>query len=265
MKYLLLITTIFAFSLLQAQDAETENYEYPEDYNEDEHDGYDDYDYEYEEYTPAHHQVPPDQLRSTHHYKEKKIAVNKFDIKKWREVTGGIDYAEEREDTSLSIPDSTPWQSDILKRIAYVAIVIIVIVILYVVYRNISINARADKKKVVSAADPSADVEDISELDIQALLMEAIAQNNFRLAVRLYYLGLLKNLDEARFIQWKKDKTNREYLSELSQHDCYQDARKLTLAYERVWYGEYQVSEMSFRELADAFKDIGQRIKQTAQ
>lgn len=267
MKYLLLISTMFVFSLLQAQDSgaevEVETSEPGEDFSDYEDAGNTDYEYEYEEEVPEHYLVAPDQLRSTQEYRDGDINVNKFDIQKWREVTGGIDYTEEMDDEPEPVefePSTIPWNYGILKVIAYAIIIILIVFILYYISKNISVSYKLSKRKAAAVADLSGDVENIEELDIQALLQKAITERNFRLAVRLYYLDLLKRLNEASFIHWKKDKTNREYLSELSSYAHYEDVRKLTLAYERIWYGEYILSEISFGKLAEGFESMHQRL-----
>jgi hypothetical protein len=80
--------------------------------------------------------------------------------------------------------------------------------------------------------------------------------------VRLYFLDLLKKLNENGVIVWTKDKTNRDYLSELfSKQFHFDEIRRLTLAYERVWYGEHIPTEESYRELRNDFQQTNQKLK----
>ena len=60
-----------------------------------------------------------------------------------------------------------------------------------------------------------AAAENIHEVDFTARLAEAEAAGNLRLAVRLGYLQLLKQLADGGFIDWRLNKTNRAYLAEL--------------------------------------------------
>jgi len=62
----------------------------------------------------------------------------------------------------------------------------------------------------VTLADAEAPIQDIGELDITALLAQALASQNYRVAVRLYYLRALHVLAKTGKIVWKKDKTNRD-------------------------------------------------------
>ncbi|AWM33183.1 hypothetical protein DDQ68_10575 [Hymenobacter nivis] len=84
-----------------------------------------------------------------------------------------------------------------------------------------------------------AAAENIHAVDFPARLAEAEATGNFRLAVRLGYLQLLKQLADGGFIDWQPNKTNHAYLAELpAQGPLRADFREITRQFEYVWYGE---------------------------
>ena len=110
--------------------------------------------------------------------------------------------------------------------------------------------------------DHSSRIEDIKELEIDRLLREALASANYRLTIRIYFLGLLKRLDEDGVIIWKKNKTNRDYLAELfSKAHYFEEIRSLTFAYEQVWYGEHDLPVENYQEIISSFKSIDQQLK----
>lgn len=81
--------------------------------------------------------------------------------------------------------------------------------------------------------------ENIHEVDFATRLAEAEAAGNWRLAVRLGYLQLLKALADGGLIQWQPDKTNHAYLAELPATGSLRGAfREATRQFEYVWYGE---------------------------
>ncbi|UOQ72023.1 DUF4129 domain-containing protein [Hymenobacter cellulosilyticus] len=92
--------------------------------------------------------------------------------------------------------------------------------------------------------------EDIHGLDFDALLTEAEAVGNYRLAVRLGYLFVLKQLTDQGLIQWQPDKTNHDYLQELKAGQLRPAFRELTQQFEYVWYGEQQDLPLSHYTLA---------------
>jgi hypothetical protein len=94
-------------------------------------------------------------------------------------------------------------------------------------------------------------------MDIEALLEQARRSGDFKAAVRLYYLKLLKRLHEMEKIVWKKEKTNRDYLSELFAKDFhFQRMRGLTLSYESVWYGDHDINPESFQRICSQFESV---------
>lgn len=256
MKCIILFIAILFYFAAGAQEVDTLNYE-------DITDAYEDY--TNEEEAPVQTFTSPDVLESTKAYKAENINLKKFDRKKWQEIVGETDYREKKKTQSGAQPvssGSVPWSGELLRIISYIVIIVIVILLLYYVSKNISVNYKLSKGKLPTAGDPAAPVENIEDLDIHTLLQQALAERNFRLAVRLYYLGLLKKLNESGIIRWKKDKTNRDYLSELFLHqNYYEDVRKLTLAYETVWYGEHPLTQESFQMLATDFEHVDQKIQ----
>ena len=80
--------------------------------------------------------------------------------------------------------------------------------------------------------------ENIHAVDFQTRLAEAEAAGNYRLALRLGYRQLLKQLSDRHLIRWQPDKTNHAYLSELPAETLRAPFRDLTRQFEYVWYGE---------------------------
>ncbi|MBD2714835.1 DUF4129 domain-containing protein [Microvirga sp. STR05] len=80
--------------------------------------------------------------------------------------------------------------------------------------------------------------EDIHGQDFDALLAAAEAESNYRLAVRLGYLHVLKQLADQNLIRWQPDKTNHDYLFELPAGPLPEAFQELTRQFDYVWYGE---------------------------
>ncbi|MGI4759472.1 MAG: DUF4129 domain-containing protein [Janthinobacterium lividum] len=104
--------------------------------------------------------------------------------------------------------------------------------------------------------------EDIHELDFGAQLRAAEEAGNRRLAVRLGYLALLKQLSDRDLIAWQPDKTNRTYLGELaSQRPALRPPfAELTRQFEYVWYGELPLSQAQYAEVRSAQVSLGKRL-----
>ena len=110
--------------------------------------------------------------------------------------------------------------------------------------------------KIIPAFSPAGEIsidEDTPYPEIERLLQRALADKDFRLALRIYFLWTLRLLADRKLIRWKKDKTNREYLDDLRPWGEYSRFRELTLAFERTWYGERELAEPEFQFLRPGF------------
>jgi hypothetical protein len=226
----------------------------------------------YEENTATHQGVDPATLEGTREYQSKKIDVEKFDENKWKDIVGKEDFKEkeaEKEDEpvkenkpasdSNSSETRTPWGGSGLQVIFYVLVIGIVAFVLWAIMKNISLDVKL--KKVEMSDDPTQGIENIERIDIDTYLEKARAEKNYRLAVRLYYLGLLKRLNTNGIITWKKDKTNLDYLNELyAKGFHFEETRLLTLAYEEVWYGERTLNDHTFHAITRRFEVFFEKL-----
>jgi hypothetical protein len=104
--------------------------------------------------------------------------------------------------------------------------------------------------------------EDIHELDFPVQLREAEEAGNLRLAVRLGYLALLKQLSDRALIKWQPDKTNQTYLRELaSQRPALRPAfAERTRQFEYVWYGELALTPALYAEVRAEQVALGRQL-----
>jgi hypothetical protein len=128
--------------------------------------------------------------------------------------------------------------------------------------RELGVNVFLLKKK---AREKSFNEEDFShtipESELERLLKEAISRNDFRAAVRIYYLILIKELSERNWISWRKEKTNHDYLREMKVEEYRPAFRKVTTIYETVWYGERSIDAAIFQNINPHFSNLITRIK----
>ncbi|WP_299060558.1 hypothetical protein [uncultured Polaribacter sp.] len=98
--------------------------------------------------------------------------------------------------------------------------------------------------------------EDINELDLNTLLEEAIQSENYKLAIRFYFLKTLKVLSTKKLINYHKDKTNSEYKFELKKGAVRNQFSYLTYVYSYVWYGDFAVSKEEFYTLQTKYESF---------
>ncbi|MGI4728684.1 MAG: DUF4129 domain-containing protein [Janthinobacterium lividum] len=104
-------------------------------------------------------------------------------------------------------------------------------------------------------------LENIHEIGFEEEIEKAISNRNFRLAVRLLYLNLLKKLSDAGAIKWQQDKTNLAYLQEIKNPEQQQKFGLLTRQFEYVWYGDFKIDQENFQQIKTSFQQFNPRLQ----
>ena len=186
---------------------------------------------------------------------------------KWEKAVDGLDYNETIEEEIQDDQEREPREMpevrkpfslslDWLKILIFAAIAALLIFILLKLFGKGASNPAV---KPVSAT--INDLEDKPmESDLERFLRQAIETGNFKLAVRIYYLMVLKGLQDKGLIVWKKNKTNFDYLIEVAQHPQFQQLNQSTLIYEYIWYGDRQIAEPQFKSISISFLRLIEKI-----
>src|SRR5690606_27610067 len=90
--------------------------------------------------------------------------------------------------------------------------------------------------------------ENISEIHFEKLIIKALKEDNYRLAIRYLYLMSLKNLTLKKIIDWHYDKTNSEYINEIKDDTTKQLFKRISYIYEYVWYGEFTIDNEAYQK-----------------
>lgn len=133
------------------------------------------------------------------------------------------------------------------------------------------------KATAVSGALPVASREDAEEMDPLRypeqtwidLAERALAEENFRLAMRAFYLASLGWLGRHEFLQIHSGKTNREYQVELRRRTrTAPEARELfarnVTAFERCWYGMHATGAEEVARFRAQMREMQQQLEAAA-
>ena len=149
--------------------------------------------------------------------------------------------------------------SDILKLLLGAAAICFVLFILYRLFLAEGVFKRRSK----SAKNNEAKVEEeiiTNESDFDALIRQALQSANYRQAVRYQYLRTLHLLAGKNLVSLAPDKTNFNYVSEITNPN-YRDAfAALTLNYEYVWYGEFDIDKNIYEKIEQNFSSLNKKI-----
>ena len=134
------------------------------------------------------------------------------------------------------------------------AYVFIASVVVYVTLKLMGVDFSGLYRKKANNEIPYETLgENIHAIDFADSIAEAINQKNYRLAVRLYYLKVLKELTDREMIDWRINKTNRSYVYELNSPTLRPDFERITLQFEYAWYGDFPVDETQFLNIKNQF------------
>ncbi len=100
------------------------------------------------------------------------------------------------------------------------------------------------------------DVErNLKLIDFQKLIAQTIKNGENRLAIRYYYLWLLKRMSEKEIIAWDLEKTNSDYVYEISNPEMKENFSYLSYLYNYIWYGEFDLNQETFEKAQQAFEN----------
>ncbi|MBC7947229.1 MAG: DUF4129 domain-containing protein [Chitinophagaceae bacterium] len=129
-------------------------------------------------------------------------------------------------------------------------------VIIYLANSNVGL-FRKRNSHIASPDEMEVETENIFEINYQREIDKAVSKANYRLAVRLMFLRLLKELSEKKLIQYKPDRTNFDYLMQLSTTKHYNEFFRLTRHYEYTWYGQFDIDPEKYILLRKDFENFG--------
>ncbi|WP_298367135.1 DUF4129 domain-containing protein [uncultured Lutibacter sp.] len=211
------------------------------------------------------------------------IVQKKFDLKKLNEykLDKDFDYLEEkieREPTFLErvfnwlvrqFMGFLEWIfgmkyakgvfAGILKSIPYIIVGLLLFFILkfFLKVNSNSIVSNSANEAIVTITEDEALIK---RSDLLKLISQAIEQKNFRLAIRYYYLNILRQLENKQLIAWEQQKTNEDYIKEISKPTIGTSFKKLTRLYDFVWYGNFEISEIEFSKVVADFQKAAELI-----
>ncbi len=191
----------------------------------------------------------------------------------WQQQTSdrAFNYQKDKETVTPPEPSHDSWLLHLFQAIyeffkaaSFLIWVIIIAALVFVIYKIIASSGSfmfgKDKKIMQEGGAAKNEEEDIAATNWEDLLQQAIAGNDMRLAVRYRYMWLLQILQRRELIQYRNDKTNYEYYTELNDTSYKQHFRQLSRQYEYVWYGHFVLPETAYTEYSNLFNNLKKQL-----
>lgn len=218
-------------------------------------------------------------------YLREPIPEQLFEQENWEKAKEGIDYFEDmrldrydedfsNDSTATKNPEivrersgrmgsTNPVVGFFLKFLLIAGAIGVVAMIIAQFLGGGGIKVRKNRK--IGKRDLNFDIvaveEKLIETDLDGLIRMAEEENNFSLALRLQYLAGIKSLALYDHIQWKKAKTNRHYYSEIQHSNLKEKFKTNTEIFERIWYGDSQITLEIYNELKPEFRNFTKEIE----
>lgn len=195
----------------------------------------------------------------TEAYKKSELQETSLNEDYWKKKQKRFDYSDEyqpeqkKKDKKKKSNEMPKLNLGPAAKIIFYGVIILGLA--FLIYKIIASSSLVKNSRVKETHEITFEnLEDhIHETELERFLREALEKNDYKQAVRVLFLMVLKASSEKGFIHWKKDKTNGDYLKEMYGHPGYQTFRTLTFIFERVWYGKYELNEQAYHAIADQF------------
>uniref|UniRef100_UPI00404AA748 DUF4129 domain-containing protein n=2 Tax=Flavobacterium sp. TaxID=239 RepID=UPI00404AA748 len=138
------------------------------------------------------------------------------------------------------------------------AVLIIIVVIFFIVKAILNkegqwIFGKSSDKRLLKIKDVE---KNIHLIDFEKLIQETIKSGDSRLAIRYYYLWILKKMTEKQIIEWDLEKTNTDYVHEIKDAKLKENFMYLSYLYNNVWYGAFDIDSATFERVKVDFVTI---------
>jgi len=145
-----------------------------------------------------------------------------------------------------------------------IAGVILFLLVIYFIFKAVInkegtwVFGKSSDKSII----PVSDIEtNIHATNFKSLIAEAESKLNYRLAIRYYYLWLLKQLANQELISYDVEKTNSDYQNEISSKNIQEEFAYTSYLYNYIWYGEFDVDQRQFNKAKQAFINFLNSVK----
>lgn len=139
-------------------------------------------------------------------------------------------------------------------------IIIITGVIYFLLKTILNKNGRWLFAKKDEALEHSNIEENLSNTNYESLIENSLKNENYRLAIRFYYLWLLKKMDQASIVEYDPQKTNIDYQQELTSTKLSNDFAIASYYYSYIWYGEFAINKNDYATASLVYNQLLKEI-----
>jgi len=140
-----------------------------------------------------------------------------------------------------------------------VGLVIVVITVAVVSRRSGGVPIIFGARAVVRAG--AVTVEHMDEENLDRAIGTAESKGDYRMAVRYHLLHILREMQDAGIIEWRAERTNRDYLRMLTALPLKQAFGEVVGIAERLWYGYSTIDKNEYESIVPQFSALRRQVR----
>lgn len=147
-----------------------------------------------------------------------------------------------------------------LEIIFYCLLALFLAFIAYRIYKNGGV-FKSNSKKIYNESDFGFIEENLSEINLNDLIVKAEKEQNYPLAIRYLHYQNLQNLDKKGLIEWNPKKTNQQFINQIKQENIQTSFANNTKVFNQIWFGEFKIDVTQYQTFKAMFNQLNQSIK----
>lgn len=136
--------------------------------------------------------------------------------------------------------------------IIWAVIIFCVILVVWLLWRSdLSRLVRPESK--LTTFNFSEITDDLSTINFDKMIEDAVKNSDFRTAIRWNYLKCLFLLEKGGHLMFQPAKTNIDYQNDLKRSNFLNEFKAVSRIYDHIWYGKFTVDQTKYTELKKEF------------
>lgn len=153
------------------------------------------------------------------------------------------------------------WSTANGQTLAYILAFTALVAILIYLFFNLKKQTSEITETDLAFASEGVSREMLHKLDIDAALEDALEHADYRLALRFLYLKNLKLMMSRGWIFPSPEKTNQDYIHEISEPVFREEWTRITGIFERIWYGNRLPDKAFFADYRNELDNYFNKVR----
>jgi len=148
--------------------------------------------------------------------------------------------------------------------IIWTVIILCVIVVIWILLKS-DFSRLIRPKSKMTTFNFSEITDDLSTINFDKMIDDAVKNEDYRMAVRWSYLKCLYVLEKGKHLVFQPAKTNIDYQYDLKKSPFLNEFMSVSKIYDYVWYGKFSVDLGKYNQLKKEFTEFESHLNAQGQ